>query len=53
MLLVVITFTSTQYEKVLEWVLSRGYTARPLEPELLVNDWHNTINKMQEIARGK
>ena len=50
---VIITFTSTQFEKVVEWVLSRGCTARPLEPELLVNVWQSNIEDMQKMARGK
>jgi hypothetical protein len=33
---IVLEFTSCQYDKVLEWVLSRGCTARPLEPAELV-----------------
>jgi len=50
---VIITFTSTQFEKVVEWALSRGGTARPLEPELLVNVWQSHIEEMQKMARGK
>jgi predicted DNA-binding transcriptional regulator YafY len=42
-----IDFTSTQYEKVLEWVLSRGCNARPLEPQKLVNDWCEHIEWMR------
>jgi predicted DNA-binding transcriptional regulator YafY len=47
---IIITFTSTQFEKVLEWVLSRGCTARPLEPELLVNAWQSNIEEMRKMA---
>jgi predicted DNA-binding transcriptional regulator YafY len=50
---VVITFTSSHYFKVLEWVLSRGCTAKPLEPELLVNDWNLHIKEMVKMSRGK
>jgi predicted DNA-binding transcriptional regulator YafY len=50
---IIITFTSTQFEKVAEWVLSRGSTARPLEPELLVNAWRNDIEEMRKMARSK
>jgi predicted DNA-binding transcriptional regulator YafY len=50
---VIISFTSTQFEKVAEWVLSRGSTALPLEPELLVNCWQNEIEIMQRMVRGK
>ena len=49
---IIITFTSTQFLKVSEWVLSRGSTARPLEPELLVNLWYDNIEEMQKMARG-
>ena len=50
---VIVTFTSTQFDKVAEWVLSRGSTARPLEPESLVNVWRTNIEEMQKIARLK
>jgi predicted DNA-binding transcriptional regulator YafY len=43
-------FTSTQFDKVLQWVLSRGCTARPLEPEELVNAWCDNIEKMRKMA---
>ncbi|GHV85523.1 hypothetical protein AGMMS50230_11310 [Spirochaetia bacterium] len=44
-------FTSTQYEKVLEWVLSRGSNAKPLGPPELIKDWKDTINEMQKRSR--
>jgi len=47
---VIITFTSTQFEKVVEWMLSRGSSARPLEPELLVTTWKKNIEEMQKLA---
>jgi predicted DNA-binding transcriptional regulator YafY len=47
---VVIAFTSTQYDKVLEWILSQGCAARPLEPEELVNDWRWHIEEMRKMA---
>ena len=50
---VLITFTSTQFDKVAEWVLSRGSTARPLEPQLLVDFWNNNIEKMRKMAGKK
>jgi predicted DNA-binding transcriptional regulator YafY len=49
---VVIDFTSTQYTKVLEWVLARGCTARPLAPEKLVNDWRVHIEEMWKMAES-
>jgi predicted DNA-binding transcriptional regulator YafY len=41
-------FTSTQYEKVLEWVLSQGCNAVPLEPPELVEDWRVHIEYMRK-----
>jgi len=46
---VVITFTSTQYDKVLEWILSRGCTALPLAPKTLVNDWRYHVTEMGKL----
>ena len=48
---VVMTFTSTQYHKVLEWILSRGCTAKPFAPEALVNDWCRNITEMRKLAK--
>jgi predicted DNA-binding transcriptional regulator YafY len=48
---VVMTFTSTQYGKVLEWVLSRGCTAKPFAPKNLVNDWTRHIREMIKLAK--
>jgi predicted DNA-binding transcriptional regulator YafY len=45
----VITFTSTQYDKVREWLLSRGCYAKPLEPQELVDEWKWHIDEMQEL----
>jgi predicted DNA-binding transcriptional regulator YafY len=50
---VIITFTSTQFDKVVEWVLSRGCTAFPLEPEPLVDVWRQNIEEMQKMADEK
>ena len=49
---VIITFTSTQFDKVVEWMFSRGSTARPLEPELLVTTWQKNIEETQKLASG-
>jgi hypothetical protein len=43
---VILDFTSTQYEKVLEWVLARGSCAVPLEPPELVADWREEVRAM-------
>jgi predicted DNA-binding transcriptional regulator YafY len=50
---VIITFSSTQYGKVLEWVLSRGGSARPLAPEVLVADWKRHVKAMTKMAGTK
>jgi len=47
---VIISFTSTQFDKVVEWMLSRGSNARPLEPEMLVAEWQKNIEEMQKLA---
>ena len=47
---VIVSFTSTQFDKVIEWVLSRGCSAQPLEPESLVNLWRINIEEMQKMA---
>jgi predicted DNA-binding transcriptional regulator YafY len=43
---IILKFTSCQYDKVLEWVLSRGCTARPLKPAVLVEDWQYNVKMM-------
>jgi predicted DNA-binding transcriptional regulator YafY len=43
---VIITFTSSHFDKVLEWMLSRGFNARPLEPHDLVRVWRWTIKSL-------
>jgi predicted DNA-binding transcriptional regulator YafY len=43
--LIIMDFTSTQYNKVLDWVLARGARAEPLEPEPLVREWREHIEK--------
>ena len=47
---IIISFSSTQFDKVLEWVLSRGCAARPLEPESLVNIWRDNIDEMRKMS---
>jgi hypothetical protein len=47
----VITFTSTQYDKVREWLLSQGCYAKPLEPEELVDDWKWHIDELKRMAK--
>jgi predicted DNA-binding transcriptional regulator YafY len=45
---IIIGFTSTQYYKVLEWVLAKGAWAVPLKPARLVKDWKWNIEKMKQ-----
>ena len=45
-----LTFTSNQQMKILHWVLSQGYTVKPLEPEWFVKSWKDSISKMAEMA---
>ena len=45
-------FTSSQYDKVLRWVLSCGRDALPLEPARLVADWKMHVKEMRKLAAG-
>lgn len=47
-----ISFTTAQTYKVLEWILSCGYKAKPLEPEWLVSEWRENIQRMSRLAKG-
>jgi predicted DNA-binding transcriptional regulator YafY len=49
---VIITFTSTQFNKVVQWMFSSGSNARPLEPELLVTRWLKNIEETQKLANS-
>jgi hypothetical protein len=46
-----IEFFSTQYGKVLKWLLSFDDDAQPLEPEELVKEWHWHIGGMRKLAK--
>jgi predicted DNA-binding transcriptional regulator YafY len=43
-------FTSTQYDKVLQWVFSCGCSAIPRKPKELVDDWKSHIKEMHKLA---
>ncbi len=43
-----ISFTSSQWIPVFRWLLSFGENARPLEPDWLVEQWNESIQKMSE-----
>jgi predicted DNA-binding transcriptional regulator YafY len=47
---ITIEFTSTQYDKVLHWVLSCGCNAVPKFPKKLVNQWKIHINEMKKLV---
>ena len=49
---VILSFTSSQYGKVLELVLANGRDALPLEPKELVRDWRENLRDMQGRASG-
>jgi predicted DNA-binding transcriptional regulator YafY len=45
----VLSFSSVQLNKVLEWVLSQGCAAKSLEPEELVDAWKDNVREMGKI----
>ena len=45
----VLSFTSSQDDKILEWILSCGNLAVPLEPEKFVERWKNEIKEMAKM----
>jgi predicted DNA-binding transcriptional regulator YafY len=45
----ILEFTSVQLEKVLEWVLSQGCAAQPLEPVRLVELWRINVENMGKM----
>jgi predicted DNA-binding transcriptional regulator YafY len=48
---ITIEFTSTQYNKVLSWVLSFGAEARPLAPSVLVKAWKKHIAALYKSVK--
>jgi predicted DNA-binding transcriptional regulator YafY len=49
---IIIEFTSTQYGKVLSWVLSFGSGASPVEPPELVEQWKENILELYGCING-
>jgi predicted DNA-binding transcriptional regulator YafY len=45
-----LSFTSNQFEKVMEWTLSQGAYAKPLAPKMFVELWKARIRDMTKIA---
>jgi len=49
---ITLEFSSTQYDKVLKWVLSCGCYALPVKPKKLVDDWSwNVLEMMKNIKK--
>jgi len=46
-----LSFTSNQFEKILEWILSQGPNAKPLAPKALLERWTETIREMAKTAQ--
>jgi predicted DNA-binding transcriptional regulator YafY len=46
----VLGFSSVQLNKVLEWVLSQGCAAKPLEPKELVDAWRDNVREMWKMT---
>lgn len=44
------SFSSTQWLKVLEWVLSQGANAIPVSPDWFVDEWKSAVGGMAENA---
>lgn len=45
-----LSFTSNQFEKVLEWILYQGPNARPLSPKPLVDRWTALVKEMAKMV---
>jgi len=46
------TFSSTQWLKVLEWVLSQGANAVPVSPDWFVDEWKSAVGGIAENAEA-
>lgn len=47
-----IEFSSTQFLKIEEWILSQGCYAKPIEPQWLVEDWKGHVREMWKMVEG-
>lgn len=45
----ILSFTSSQWEPIQNWLLSFGAEAKPLEPDWFVEEWKETIRKMATL----
>jgi len=50
---IIIEFSSTQFDKVLSWVLSFGMSVRPIEPQELVDEWKKNILALYKKVRDE
>ena len=50
---ITITFSSTQYYKVLQWVLSCGSNAIPKAPKEFVGDWKRHVKEMGKLCQTR
>jgi predicted DNA-binding transcriptional regulator YafY len=48
---VIMEFSSTQGQRVLEWVLSLGMFAQPIKPSELVKEWKKHVKAMYEMGK--
>ena len=48
----IMTFSSSQWIPIQQWLLSFGADAMPLEPDWLVENWRNEIKKMSAIINS-
>lgn len=46
----VVTFSSTQYYKIEEWLMTFGHNARPISPDWFVEDWKWEIDEMKKLS---
>ncbi|WP_232616737.1 helix-turn-helix transcriptional regulator [Treponema primitia] len=49
----ILSFSSTQFDKVLSWVLSFGCNAAPIEPAQLVASWERHITELYAVITDK
>ena len=49
---ITIEFSSTQFEKVLRWVLANGGVAIPRKPRQLVIEWKRQVNEIYKVMSG-
>lgn len=48
-----ITFTASQSNNIMEWILTQGCNAIPLAPEEFVKEWKAVIKRMYQVTQEK